>query len=443
MRPAQPTPPPDPLPQGEGGKKRDPLPQGEGGKGRFSGLISLVGGSATAQAITLASLVVLTRLYAAEAYGEYAASLAFVAMLGPLLALRYETAILMPQRPAQARLLLGLSLLLALVFGLLGAAAALTSLAFHQVRAATVLWVSAGALLLLYELVALAWLNRQGRYRAIGLMAVTKATAIAGFQIACHREAYGLFIGFLAGSAVLALVLSAMLAADLRATLAAFSLRRGRALLRRYRDFPKFSLPAAALNLVGTNIPVVLIRVLLGEAYAGYFAMVNRLLMAGATLFGGNINRIYNKKVRDAINSGKAVLPLTRRYFALGAAIALAVFVGGALFYALNGFVLLFGADWVAANDYVLALLAVASISIAATSVAHFAYLGRNDIGLYYQAAYLIASAVSIYAGYRLLGDPVYVVAVYSGTICLVLSAQVFTVMRTAGAIDLKLADER
>ena len=405
---------------------------------RFSGLISLIGGTAGAQAITLASLIVLTRLYSAPAYGAYAATLAFAAMAGPVLALRYETAILMPKRQQQARLLLGLSLVLAAVFALAGVAAGLISFVFAPQLTAAILWVTAASVLILYELVALAWLNREGRYRTIGAIAVTKALAIAGFQIALYREPRGLFIGFLAGSATLALILSVLLAAELRRVLAEFSLKRGRALLWRYRDFPKFSFPAAALNLMGTNLPVVLIRALLGETIAGYFAMVNRVLMAAPVLFGGNINRIYNKKLRDAINAGRSVLPLTRRYFALGAGIALAVFLGGALLYVLDGFVLLLGSDWAAANDYIIPLLAVAAVAIASTSVSRFAYLGRNDIGLYYQAAYLMASVVSLYAGYRLLGNPVYIVAAYSGTICLVLSAQVLTVMSTAGAIDRK-----
>jgi len=81
-------------------------------------VIILASGTAGAQAINMAFVPFITRLYGPEAYGVLGTFLALVAVLAPVAALCYPIAIVLPRQDRDARTLARLSLYLSLGFAL-------------------------------------------------------------------------------------------------------------------------------------------------------------------------------------------------------------------------------------------------------------------------------------------------------------------------------------
>src|SRR5690606_12204417 len=88
-------------------------------------ILTVVSGTAGAQALTLAFMPVIARIYGPEAYGVLGTFLSVTLMLIPVAALTYPIAIVLPRRDGDARGLVRLSLMLAVLL------AALTALSMH------------------------------------------------------------------------------------------------------------------------------------------------------------------------------------------------------------------------------------------------------------------------------------------------------------------------
>ncbi|HCJ30854.1 MAG TPA: polysaccharide biosynthesis protein, partial [Pseudomonas sp.] len=81
-------------------------------------ILTVVTGTAGAQAITLAFMPVITRIYGPEAYGVLGTFLSVTMMLIPVAALTYPIAIVLPKRDGDARGLVRLALATALTLAM-------------------------------------------------------------------------------------------------------------------------------------------------------------------------------------------------------------------------------------------------------------------------------------------------------------------------------------
>ncbi len=77
-----------------------------------SDVLKLVGGTTFAQALAILAVPVLTRIYAPEAFGVAALSTAITGIVAVISGLRYELAIMLPEKDEDAANVLGLSLLI-------------------------------------------------------------------------------------------------------------------------------------------------------------------------------------------------------------------------------------------------------------------------------------------------------------------------------------------
>jgi len=84
-------------------------------------ILTVVSGTAGAQAITMAFMPVITRIYGPEAYGVLGTFLSVTLMLIPIAALTYPIAIVLPKRDGDARGLVRLSLIIAVLLAALTA----------------------------------------------------------------------------------------------------------------------------------------------------------------------------------------------------------------------------------------------------------------------------------------------------------------------------------
>lgn len=383
----------------------------------------LAAASAISQALPMAMAPLLTRAFGAEVLGQWAWFAAIAASLATVANARYEYAIPLPRRRAEAGLLLGLALGLALAAGVATAAlawglAALPSGTLSG-RWAQAAWLQ-GYALPLAAVVALSglqqaltlWNNRHGRFGVIAQARVGQQLALALAQLA----AWG--AGWLSAAALVGAQLLSLLPVPLwllwrgqparwrgarSAVAARRRWRRLRALAWRHREFPLLNSPHAFVNSLQEAAALSLIAAYAGVVAAGWYAVMVRLVKAPSTLIGGALSEALLSRLAEDWREGRSLRPTLAKAMrglllpAVLGALLLAV-AGPALF----GWVL--GADWAPAGEYArwfAAYVAAHFVCVPLTVVPMVTQRQRGALGfsLAGNALYVLALAAMLAAG--------------------------------------------
>ena len=310
--------------------------------------LTLLAGSALAQAIPLLLGPWIARLYTPAEYGQFSLVWTVASNLAVVGCARYEFALALEReaRGAAALLALCLRVLLAVT-----AASVLVGAA----------WVGWGALPLAASLpvavMAAAasqalgqWAARAGQFAALAWGRVVQwgggSVAQVGFGLA-QDGPWGLMAGATLGAAA---------AAALQARPAPAGGWRGlfarqplREMARRHRDFPLLNTPHAFAGALQDTLALALLTLWLGAPAAGAWALALRYLKAPASLVGGSLSQALYPRLTQAASlaEGRA---LVRRNLLLLAALALPLML---LLLALGPwlFAAVFGPEWRAAGE--------------------------------------------------------------------------------------------
>lgn len=337
-------------------------------------ILTLAGGTAGAQAMTLAFIPLITRLYGPEAYGVLGVFMGLVMMLVPLAALTYPIAIVLPERDADARGLAKLSLGIAAA---IAAALALLLLGCGDALASGLGVEEAAPYLLMLPLamfsaaaleVAQQWLIRNQRFGLSARVAVLHSLLHNGSRL----------VGGLLHAVPAVLVVTTALGPTLHALMLAIGIRRDAAkngpqaapttpatafaLARQHRDFPLFRAPMMLINSLSQNLPVLVLAAFFGAAPAGFFALCKQALSMPTNLLGKAVADVYYPRLTRAIQRDE---PITSMLLKASGGLALVGLLPFGLVFAIGPwlFALVFGQDWALAGEYA-RWLALAEFSV-------------------------------------------------------------------------------
>ncbi|MDO8108496.1 lipopolysaccharide biosynthesis protein [Isoptericola sp. b441] len=339
------------------------------------GALTILSGTAAGQVLALISAPILSRLYSPANFGLFTVISSAVTVVGTVAALRFELAVPLPkdERDAQALVALGLgsTVLSLIVTGTLVATMGDRIAArFDEAGLMPWLWalpvISAfmGAYLLLNQLAI-----RHRRYSAIGRRNVLQSSAMVATQLGAGflgLKTGGLVVGLGMGQATSAVSLvagSQLFTAEGREGRTPARLR---AMARRYRRFPLILAPSGLLNVMGLQLPVILIAYWYGSSVAGWMGLTQRVLSLPVMLVGTAMAQVYLGELARAAHDepGRAhrlFVSASRRLFAVGAAAAVAVVALGPFLFGL-----VFGSEWRTSGQYAQAL----AVSLAAQLLA-------------------------------------------------------------------------
>lgn len=276
-------------------------------KSFFSGILTLFSGTAAAQLVAILLQPVLRRIYSPEEFGAYAVYLSLVSILVTIGTLRYEPAILQPEKKTDAVNLFFVAFYFNLVFSLI----LLMATGFFNKNLAAMLNISdsyAKWLLLLPASVFFLgtyqamnyYLVRKKRFRAISINKGARRVAEGGIQsgLGIIRFPAGLVLGDVAGN--LANVLSGIVQlkrANFVARLHSFSTQKK--LIVQYADYPAYSMLPTTLNMFCLMIPTVFINRFYGQEVAGYFDLTRLVLTVPAALLTMSVGQVFLQLVSE------------------------------------------------------------------------------------------------------------------------------------------------
>jgi O-antigen/teichoic acid export membrane protein len=368
-------------------------------------VLTLMTGTAVAQAIPLAISPILTRLYTPAEFGVLAIFMSIAAVLSSISSGRYELAIMISDSEEEAINLAAAGTVIALILSII---VFLIVSFFHDALAIS-LGVPAIApwLFLMPAIVLFSGINnvltyannRQKNYRVIAENRVAKSIILAAIQLIAgflRAGSVGLISGY-ASSIILAnmrLMKESMKGRDLRSII---DIRIMKSLLMRYRAFPKYSMPAIFANTLSQNYLSIMIVTAYGVQALGYYALVQRVLGAPSSLIGGSISQVFfQAAAEEKKRTGLAVTAFNKVFRTLtflSAPIFIAIF-----FFSENLFLYVFGDSWKLSGEIskiLSPLFAIQFVVVALTTIN--SVFEKQKISLAWQMSLLFTIVLSLH----------------------------------------------
>lgn len=333
---------------------------------------TLMGGTLAGQLAVFAVTPLLTRLYSPEAFSDFGLYMAISGIFSVLATLRLEAAVPIARTDTDAvgltRLAIRSSVGVALI------AAFFTALALHlgwftssanPWGLAVVVGVSVWLIGAFQALTALSI-----RRDEFGQIARAKTTQ--GMGLAAGQVILGLLspssLAFTAGDAGGRLAGLGQLLRGYRQAAEGTTFTSSARLLGAYREFPLYSMPAAGINALGSQAPILLLGLAFAPALAGLYVFANRLVAVPVGLIARTLSQVYLGEVGHVQARGGALQPVLTRYL-LAALLAAGLGAGLVLLTAPWLVPWLFGEQWLAALPVLNALLLLAVIQVPASAV--------------------------------------------------------------------------
>ena len=330
-------------------------------------IVTTISGSAGAQAINLALIPLIMRIYGPEAFGVVGTFQSLTIILIPWCALTYPMAIVLPPSERDARGLVRLSLWVAA--GICSVAALLLYGWGEQASRALGIELLIPYLMLLPIVMfssAVLEITQQWLYRNQRFSLTARAATLHALIYNATRSGAGLILAtapvLVVTSALYYVIHSALLLIGIR-------LRREPSLMARapetleepsrpllqlaveYRDFPLFRAPQVLINALSVHMPTLVLASAFGTVPAGFFALCLQVLAMPSNFIGKAVGSVYYPRITQAIHAREPVAGLLVRGVAgmsLAGLVPFAALViaGPWLFH------LAFGGQWETAGEY-------------------------------------------------------------------------------------------
>jgi len=276
-----------------------------------SDVLKLVGGTIFVQVLTVLAYPLLTRFYSPETFGIAALFTSMTSIIGVVVCLRYEMAIMLPKRNEEAANLLGLCLIIATSISILlvpiiwvGQEPVLRLL--NAPELAPYLWLIPPAVFLSGVFLALNyWNSRSKRFGRLSIARINASISTTGTQIGAGVAGYptsGSLIGAsIIGSAVSSLVLGGQIYRDdsriFRESINPADMCLE---LKRYRKFPLINMLSALLNSISWQLPIFLLTAFFSPFIAGLYSICTGVLQFPMSFIGSSISQVFFQRAVES-----------------------------------------------------------------------------------------------------------------------------------------------
>ncbi|MFG6119306.1 oligosaccharide flippase family protein [Thalassobacillus sp. B23F22_16] len=416
-------------------------------KSKFIKNIAIVAsGTIAAQIINFGLTPVITRIYGPDAFGLLGTFMAVINILGPIAALTFPIAIVLPKSHNKAKQIIKLALVVCLSFGII--LSIMLLLAFDIIVALFNLWPIASFLFLIPLVVIFSgilqtieqWLIRTKQFKVTAKTAVFHSIVVNISKIGA-----GLLYPF-AMSLVLIQTFGIAFRGIMMFILADRSLYFKKEKFKEnndlkniafdYRDFPLYRAPQVFFNAISQGLPTILLASYFGPAAAGFYSLGRQALGTPVQILGKAVQDVFYPRVSEALNTKenvskiiiKSVLGLTiLGIIPFGAVIALGPII----------FSFVFGGEWEVAGIYAqwIALMSLFML-ITRPVIVSVPVLKIQRQFLLFEILGSIFKIGALVFGFYYFQSDIYAVALFSLTsMCLYIALTVYTLW-VAKSID-------
>ncbi len=321
-------------------------------------VIVVAGGTAAGQLIAAASSPILSRLYTPDDFGVLAVYASILSAMAAISSLRFEIAIPIPEKDEDAIRLLALALC-CIVFMTFASSIGLYIFSdpllawLNAEKLRSYLWLLPVGIFFsgLYQILSF-WCIRKEEFGAVARTKIAQSLSSIIVQVLIgltKAGSIGLIIGQIIG-------LSSGIGVFIKSLKKNSSFFRGlkyRDLLevgRKYSSFAKYEAPQILINVIGQNIPQIMLATSFGLALSGFYLMAQKILGYPIALIGNSFRQVYYQKAVVASRDGQLYELTLKSTKSLTLLILLPWLL--TIIIAPDFFSLVFGDDWRKAGEY-------------------------------------------------------------------------------------------
>lgn len=383
-------------------------------KNKFSrNIVTLVTGTAMAQAIPLALSPILTRLYTPEDFGILAIYVSVSAVFTVLVSLKYDIAIIIPEKDEDSANITILSIIIASIISAL----MFLITFFFNIEIATFLsdkkeeaivlskWLYFVPFSVLFMGIFNAisfWFNRKALYKRMAASKVINTSGMTGVQVSSgflSHTPLGLLAGFAAGRFFSVLFLIYKFRKDKNSVFSKVNKNKMLLLLKRYKRFPYFTLPAEFINVISNQLPIFVIGKYFGGVILGNYSLMERVLNAPISLLGRSVLDVFKQRAsEDYVKFGNCRYIFVKTFKTL---VLLSIFPTIVLFF-LSPFVfgIVFGEEWRVAGEFAQIFSVLFFFKFTASPLSYmFNIAEKQHYDMYWQIGLLIFAIISFVIG--------------------------------------------
>lgn len=358
----------------------------------------VAGGTAAGQLIAAASSPILSRLYSPNDFGVLAVYASILSIITAIASLRFEIAIPLPEKDEEAIKLLGLSLLCIVTMTAVSAAVlyALCDILLVWLKAENLrsyLWLLPIGLFFsgMYQALSF-WCIRKEEFAVIArtkFIQSLSAVIVQLFMSLMTAGPLGLIVGQIIG-------LSSGVNLFVRSVKQRWHLFSGIKLkdlsdtAKKYRNFFKYESPQVLINVIGQNIPQLMLATSFGITLSGFYLMAQKILGYPIALVGNSFRQVYYQKAVIASRDGKLYQLARKSTKNLSLIILLPLLL--TIIVAPDLFAVIFGDGWRKAGEYARYIAiwsAMGVVNIPANAI--IPILGVQRLYLIFEIIYFLA----------------------------------------------------
>lgn len=371
----------------------------------FRNVLTLMLGTVISQAIPVAIIPILTRVFTPEDFGLLALYSAFVSILGVVAAGRYDIAIMLPKDDEDARILLQVSVLVV----------TLTSLI---ISIPIFLWNDEIARFLGNEKIAVwlylvpisvfftgayqaltYWNNRHRKFKNTAISRVNQSffqgvaqTSLGSMQLV-GGLIWGQFIGIFSG-------LVYLLKKDKtdKKIFKKTEIPLIKEQVKKYQKYPKYGVLGALCDASAVQMPVLMLTKFYSSSLTGMFSLTFRVLNMPTSIISSAIAQVLFQKVVEISHTepeklNKYIIKMFLLLFVIYLPAVPILFIWGEPLFSL-----IFGQEWGQAGLYAGYLVVAVAIRFAVSPLSAVLGLEENiRMGVFWQLLYLCTITMTLY----------------------------------------------
>ena len=369
-------------------------------------VLALVGGTTIAQGLNFVFSPIQTRLFTPEVFGELSVFTSITGIIGVIICLRYELAIVLPQDDDEGFNLLKLSWFFALivsfvsllVFGLFRN----QIYSLFNVSQLGKYWYYVPITLILTGIIQASnyWLTRQRKFTILSYNKVLPVLALnlvsIGLGFAGNRALGARLFSVLVSNIVNIAVLAWAIVPDLKIKR---EIKYSRIdLIKKYRNFLVYDIWGALINTLSWMIVPILMNYYYGSFAAGQYSIGLRVIQLPMSIIGASIGQVFIKTANEKKHSSELY-----KYTQLISIRLLKYTLPFALLMLMFGkpiFSFVFGNKWEIAGLYVQILTPWAVVWFISSPIsAIYTILQKQEISLLSSTLNLISRFLSLFIG--------------------------------------------
>lgn len=368
-------------------------------------VLTMVGGRIIAQAIPILLTPLLTRIYSPAEFGVFGVYLTIVSLIALISNGRYCLSIILPKEKEEAQsmvlissfLTVSLSILFLVILLLIGNQffnlLSITSIKDYSfLLFLNILLIGLYEALFYYEL-------REKKYKVLAINVIVQAGVLIITRLVVGYIGYtnlGLILSYIFSYFVSYILLIFKSDFRIRFVLSKLEVKK---LLKRYVNFPKFSLFSDTLYTMSANLPNILLNKVFGSSAAGYFTLSDKILGSPLWLVTSSVGDVFKQEASEQYRNGgncKLIFQkTTKTLFYIGIIPFIAIF---AIVPPLVPFV--FGEIWEPAGAYIRIFSLMYFSSFIVGPITHMAYIvNKQQYSILFQIVRLVAVIVAFTIG--------------------------------------------